>query len=226
MGQERPCCFPADSTARCSSRTPPQRRGARRRAARCQPLYVSAGLAWEPRSRRCAARLLATPPFGATCNRSVTLRFDMQRHLSARHTGRSAAGARYDTPDEDVYLEGRNIVLLVEGVDSHGPAGLTASASGRWPATRFPMRHRASSPRDGGGAVRRPGAPIEIEAPLSLHKADVIELGAELGVPLELTLSCMQPSGRDALRPVQQVPRAQRRVQGRRDRAIRTAYRG
>ena len=27
----------------------------------------------------------------------------------------------YDTPDEDVYLEGRNIVLLVEGRGLHGP---------------------------------------------------------------------------------------------------------
>jgi 7-cyano-7-deazaguanine synthase len=36
---------------------------------------------------------------------------------------------------------------------------------------------------------------IAIEAPFSrLHKADVIKLGASLGVPLELTLSCMQPS--------------------------------
>ena len=35
-----------------------------------------------------------------------------------------------------------------------------------------------------------------IATPLaSLHKDDVIKLGAELGVPLELTLSCMNPSG-------------------------------
>jgi 7-cyano-7-deazaguanine synthase len=38
------------------------------------------------------------------------------------------------------------------------------------------------------------GTPIEIEAPYAaLHKADVIRRGIELGVPLELTLSCMQP---------------------------------
>ena len=38
--------------------------------------------------------------------------------------------------------------------------------------------------------------PISIEAPLArMHKADVIRLGAELGVPLELSLSCMQPAG-------------------------------
>ena len=36
--------------------------------------------------------------------------------------------------------------------------------------------------------------PIAIEAPFAaLHKSDVIRKGVELGVPLELTLSCMQP---------------------------------
>jgi 7-cyano-7-deazaguanine synthase len=36
--------------------------------------------------------------------------------------------------------------------------------------------------------------PLRIEAPFSpLHKADVIRIGRSLGVPLELTLSCMQP---------------------------------
>ena len=38
------------------------------------------------------------------------------------------------------------------------------------------------------------GTPIEIEAPfLALQKADVIRRGQTLGVPFELTLSCMQP---------------------------------
>jgi 7-cyano-7-deazaguanine synthase len=39
-------------------------------------------------------------------------------------------------------------------------------------------------------------APVSIEAPLAaMHKADVIALGAQLGVPFEMTLSCMQPAG-------------------------------
>jgi 7-cyano-7-deazaguanine synthase len=38
------------------------------------------------------------------------------------------------------------------------------------------------------------GRPMSIETPLaSLHKADVIRLGISLGVPMEQTLSCMQP---------------------------------
>ena len=37
---------------------------------------------------------------------------------------------------------------------------------------------------------------IEIVAPFAtLHKADVVRLGAHFGVPLELSLSCMSPLG-------------------------------
>ena len=40
------------------------------------------------------------------------------------------------------------------------------------------------------------GAEIAIEAPfLSMQKEDVIRSGQSLGVPFELTLSCMQPVG-------------------------------
>ncbi len=57
---------------------------------------------------------------------------------------------------------------------------------------------------------------VEIAAPYrDLHKEQVIQRGVELGVPFELTLSCMNPSARvrgcfrcavPALRRVQQVP--------------------
>jgi 7-cyano-7-deazaguanine synthase len=38
--------------------------------------------------------------------------------------------------------------------------------------------------------------PIEICAPFAdLRKQDVVQIGADLGVPFELTLSCMNPAG-------------------------------
>ena len=37
---------------------------------------------------------------------------------------------------------------------------------------------------------------VAIAAPFSgMHKSEVVRLGLELGVPLELTLSCMNPVG-------------------------------
>ena len=48
---------------------------------------------------------------------------------------------------------------------------------------------------------------IEIVAPFAaLIKGDVITHGAALGVPWELTLSCMNPIRIAALRSLQQVP--------------------
>ena len=88
----------------------------------------------------------------------------------------------FDTPDEDVYLEGRNIVLLSKA------AVYMARARHRARLHR-PARRQSVSGRHAGvlrGAWRgrcRSGsrAPIEIEAPFAaLHKADVIRLGREL----------------------------------------------
>ena len=47
----------------------------------------------------------------------------------------------------------------------------------------------------GGGIDRRGLAhQLAIDAPfMEMHKSDVIRLGHQLGVPLELTLSCMNP---------------------------------
>jgi 7-cyano-7-deazaguanine synthase len=66
--------------------------------------------------------------------------------------------------------------------------------------------------------------PIEIAAPLSrLHKDRVIKLGLDLGVPLEGTLSCMNPA--DA-RHCGQCSKCRERVDAFRDAGVRdpTAY--
>ena len=68
--------------------------------------------------------------------------------------------------------------------------------------------------------------PIEIEAPFAgLHKADVIRLGARLGVPMELSLSCMQPQ--DGLH-CGACSKCRERIEGFREAGVtdRTVYRG
>ena len=40
------------------------------------------------------------------------------------------------------------------------------------------------------------GRPLDVVTPLvAMHKEDVVRLGVDFGVPLELTLSCMNPQG-------------------------------
>jgi 7-cyano-7-deazaguanine synthase len=102
----------------------------------------------------------------------------------------------YDTPDEDVYLVGRNIVLLAKAGIYCAQQGMTRLALGPLAGNPFPdarprffeaMAEALSLGLDHG---------IEVATPLrDLHKEDVIRRGIELGVPLELTLSCMNPVG-------------------------------
>src|SRR2546428_8991777 len=77
-----------------------------------QPIYVSAGLAWEPADGAIVAGVLATPPFSRRVRPLVSLGVDMRDVYAATHWAIEGQPPAYRTPDEDVYLPGRNIVLL------------------------------------------------------------------------------------------------------------------
>jgi 7-cyano-7-deazaguanine synthase len=100
----------------------------------------------------------------------------------------------FDTPDEDVYLEGRNVVLLTKAAVFMARERLTRVAIGPLAGNPFPDATADFFEAMGRALSIGLAAAIAIEAPFAaLHKADVIRLGLSLGVPLELTLSCMQP---------------------------------
>jgi 7-cyano-7-deazaguanine synthase len=159
-----------------------------------QPVYVSAGLAWEAGERAMAERFLAALGSTATVRPMAQLAVDMRDVYPDGHWAIRGEAPGFDTPDADVYLEGRNIVLLSKASIFAARAGLSRILLGTLAGNPFPD----ASPRffvsladalSLGLASR-----IEIETPFAnLHKADVIRLGASLGVPFELTLSCMQP---------------------------------
>src|SRR5215210_920906 len=77
-----------------------------------QPLYVSVGLAWEAEERLAAGRLLPALDPGGRVQPLVTLHLDMTDVYPPTHWAIRGEPPGFDTPDEDVYLEGRNIVLL------------------------------------------------------------------------------------------------------------------
>ena len=167
------------------------------RARRVWPVYVKVGLAWEALELAMVERLLAHPAPAGRASAAVDAWSSPCATSTRRRTGPFAASRPPTTrPDEDVYLTGRNLVLLAKaGVTGRLRSGRSASRSDRWPAIRFPTRGRRSSPRwpnaliDSGWTT-----PMEVAAPfLEWQKEDVIRRGLELGVPLELTLSCMNP---------------------------------
>src|SRR5436190_22603667 len=77
-----------------------------------QPIYVSVGLAWEGAERLATERLLATGMLGPQVKPLVSLSVDMTDVYPAAHWARTGQAPGYHTPDEEVYIPGRNIVLL------------------------------------------------------------------------------------------------------------------
>ena len=164
------------------------------RPGRVVPIYVSVGLAWEQEEIAMLDALLHAAPFEGV-DPIVSLRFDMRDVYSPTHWAVRGEPPAFDTPDGDVYLEGRNIVLLTKASVYMARAGLSRVFLGPLAGNPFPDATPAFFEAMARSLSLGLAAPIEIAAPFaSLHKADVIKLGQKLGVPLELTLSCMQPS--------------------------------
>ena len=170
---------------------------ARGRAAdvRVVPIYVSVGLAWETEERAIVARLLATDAF-RDVQPVATLRFDMGDVYPPTHWAMRGEAPGFDTPDEDVYLEGRNVVLLSKAAVFMARAGLTRVSIGPLAGNPFPDATPEFFAAMGRALSLGLGTTIDIAAPFrDQHKSDVIALGRSLGVPLAMTLSCMQPAG-------------------------------
>lgn len=160
------------------------------------PVYVSVGLAWEAEEQSMAARLLASGALGPDLRPLVALRLDMTDIYPGTHWAIRGEAPGFDTPDEDVYLEGRNIVLLSKAAVFMARAGITRVLMGPLAGNPFPDATAEFFASMQAALSLGLGREIRIETPLaSMHKADVIRLGVTLGVPFELTLSCMQPSG-------------------------------
>ena len=160
------------------------------------PVYVSVGLAWEAAERRALVRLLASPVYGAGVGEAVTLALDMRDIYPEAHWAIRGEPPAYDTPDEDVYIAGRNLVLLTKAGVLCAARGIPRLAIGALAGNPFPDATPAFFASMGRTLSLGLDHPIEVVAPFaSLHKEDVIAEGRRLGVPLELSLSCMNPRG-------------------------------
>jgi 7-cyano-7-deazaguanine synthase len=162
-----------------------------------QPLYVSVGLAWEAAERETAACLLATTIYG-TVLPLVALDFTMRDVYPASHWAIRGVPPAYDTPDEDVYLAGRNLVLLAKAGTWCAQHGVTRIVLGPLAGNPFPDATPRFCAAMADALSLGLDRQIRIEIPFrELHKEDVIRRGAALAVPFELTLSCMNPVPRE-----------------------------
>src|SRR5262245_66637843 len=90
-----------------------------------QPIYVSVGLAWEEVERDVVRRFLSAIAPGIKTRPLVTLSVDMRDVYPASHWAIVGRPPAYHTPDEDVYLPGRNVILLSKAGVFCASAGLT-----------------------------------------------------------------------------------------------------
>ncbi len=185
------------------------------------PVYVSVGLAWEGAEVAMVDAAADAPRSFADRTEPLTrVEFTMRDVYPPTHWAIRGVPPAYDTPDEDVYLTGRNLVLLTKAGVVAARNGAHRIALGPLAGNPFPDARPAFFSAMAQALSLGLDHQIEIATPfLHLEKEDVIKRGVELGVPLELTLSCMNPVLTNglpaALRAVQQVPRASRRIRRR-----------
>ena len=161
---------------------------------RVHPLYVSVGLAWEQAELAVAERLLTHPVFDGGIAGLQRLELTMRDVYPPTHWAIVGRPPAYDTPDEDVYLTGRNLVLLAKAGTWCAQHRVSRVALGPLAGNPFPDARPEFFEAMASALSLGLAWSIEIAAPFrDLHKADVIRRGLALGVPLERTLSCMNP---------------------------------
>jgi 7-cyano-7-deazaguanine synthase len=162
------------------------------RQGRCvQPFYIRTGLVWQGRELAALKRFLAAV---ATAELADLVDLDLPlADLYGDHwslTGEEIPAA--DSPDEAVFLPGRNALLMVKAAvwcQLHGIGELAMAPLGTSPFADAQVPFF----RDFQAAINRGGQrPLALVRPFGeLNKRQVMSLGR--GLPLELTFSCIAP---------------------------------
>lgn len=158
---------------------------------RVHPLYVRFGLRWEEAELAHIELYLRTLANGNV--RPLTL---LELPMSDVYSGHWSVGGSEvpgsDTPDEAVYLPGRNLLLSAKASVWCALNGVHVLCFGSLSANPFSdaTRQFFTAMRDSAAAAL--SHDLHLERPFEqMHKDQVISLGADL--PLHLSLSCLQP---------------------------------
>jgi 7-cyano-7-deazaguanine synthase len=166
---------------------------------RVLPVYVSVGLAWEDAEAAMVTELLKSPVFRDRTEPLTRVEFTMRDVYPPTHWAIRGVPPAYDTPDEDVYLTGRNLVLLTKAGVVAARHGANRIALGPLAGNPFPDARPQFFTAMADALSLGLDHPIEIATPfLEWEKVAVIKCGVDLQVPFELTLSCMNPVAPEA----------------------------
>lgn len=155
------------------------------------PLFVRSGLNWERDEIHALGRFL-TAIAGPNLNPLVVLDVPVgdlyQSHWSLNGAGVPDAAS----PDEAVYLPGRNVLLLSKSLIWCHLNGVASLALGVLQGNPFPDATPEFFRSFAAIVNRSLGGTVSIETPFAgLSKIEVLHRGRRL--PLELTLSCIAP---------------------------------
>nr|WP_261341236.1 7-cyano-7-deazaguanine synthase [Fimbriiglobus ruber] len=159
------------------------------------PLYVRVGSVWETVEYEFLLEFLAA--IACPALKALTVLSQPVGDLYGPHwslTGRDVPAA--DTPDEAVFLPGRNVLLLAKPLLWCHLNGIAEVATAPLASNPFPdatpeFYHgfAAEVGRAVGGNVRV----LTPYADMGLHKDEVLRRG--VGLPLQFTFSCLRPTG-------------------------------
>ncbi len=155
------------------------------------PIYVRFGLAWEDVEIRHLERFLDSLPAGEAKS-LVVLDLPIADVYGAHWsvTGQDVPDDR--SPDEAVYLPGRNLLLLAKSSVWCALNGIPTIALGTLAANPFPDADREFFAGFSAVAGRALGCPFEVATPFAGRKKhEVLEIGR--GLALDLTFSCIAP---------------------------------
>jgi 7-cyano-7-deazaguanine synthase len=155
------------------------------------PLYVRTGLAWEPDELAHVGHFLGAvrrPGLESLVVLDLPVGDLYRAHWSI--TGRSVPGA--DTPDEAVFLPGRNVLLLAKAMLWCHLRNVPAVALATLRGNPFPDATSAFFHSYQEVVNRAVDGKVQILRPFAhLGKTEVLRRGR--GLPLELTFSCIAP---------------------------------
>lgn len=160
---------------------------------RVQPFYIESGLVWQRSERKALQRFLAAlarPALKPLVALELPLDDVYQEHWSI--TGAGAPGA--DSPDEAVYLPGRNALLIIKAALWCQLNGIGELALA--PLGSNPFADATEEFFSGFESVLNLGtaANLRISRPFGkFSKREVMKIGRKY--PLELTFSCISPQG-------------------------------
>ncbi|HLG20563.1 MAG TPA: 7-cyano-7-deazaguanine synthase [Bdellovibrionota bacterium] len=158
------------------------------------PIFIRSGLLWEEAELRALRRFVASLAEPSLTPIAELTLGAAQMYGDDHWSVNGARVPKFQDPDPEVYLPGRNLLLLSHAATFCSLTGIDQIFVGLLRGNPFPDASEKFLEQMARTVSMALGRPIEIHAPYRQYsKSDVILRGRRW--PIHLTLSCLQPRG-------------------------------